>query len=156
MTILEVFLNLVIGIIGGAIASILVLVGNYWFHRKAIERRLGLIAGDYTITSNTRQYDTSKERVEIRLISERTFSISATGGPTGDWTGQFILHDESMNVAHGIYQYQGSTDWGQHEYLFNESTDSIFVYGVNRSKPGLIEPFSLVLSRSKSSESTVA
>ena len=83
MTTLEMFLNFAIGIISAVIASVLTLVVDRRRLRNAIERRLGLIAGDYTITSNTQQYDTSRERVEIRLISERTFSISATGGPTG-------------------------------------------------------------------------
>lgn len=147
MTTLELFLNLAIGISGGVVASILTLVGDRWLHRNAIERRLRSLAGDYTITANTPQRDTSKERVAIRLVSGRRFSIAATEGPTGNWVGHFIVNDESFDVAHGVYRYPGSTDWGQHELLFDESSDSIFVYGVNRSKPGLMEPFSLILSR---------
>ena len=156
MTTLELFQNLAIGIIGGVIASILTLLGDSWLRRTAIEKRLRSIAGDYTISANTPQRDTSKEKMEVRLVAGRKFSIAATGGPTGDWVGHFVVNDVSFNVAHGIYHYPGSTDWGQHEYLFDESTNSIFVYGVNRSKPGLFEPFSLILSKIAKDESAVA
>ncbi|MEO6024873.1 MAG: hypothetical protein ABIP64_17520, partial [Burkholderiales bacterium] len=137
-------------------ASVLTLLGDRRLHRHAIERRLRSISGDYTITANTPQRDTSKERIEIRLVSGRRFSITANGGPTGNWAGHFIVSDESLNVAHGIYQYPGSTDWGQHEYLLDEATGSLFVYGVNRSKPGMFDPFSIVLSRIATNESQAA
>lgn len=156
MTTLELLQNLAIGIIGGVIASVLTLIGDRRLHRSTIEKRLRSIAGDYTIKANTPQRDTSKERVNIRLVAGRRFSISADGGPTGNWAGHFIVSDESFNVAHGIYHYLESTDWGQHEYMFDESTGSIFVYGVNRSKPGLFDPFSLVLSKIANNESAAA
>jgi hypothetical protein len=156
VTILELIQNLAIGIIGGVIASVLTLLGDRRLHRNAIEKRLRTIAGDYTITANTPQRDTNKERIEIRLVAGRRFSIAANGGPTGNWVGHFIVSDESFDVAHGIYHYPGSTDWGQHEYLFDGTTDSIFVYGVNRSKPGMFDPFSIVLSRVAKNESPAA
>jgi len=156
MITLELFQNLAIGIIGGIIASILTLIGDRWRHRNAIERRLHSIAGDYSITANTPQRDTREERVEIRLVAGRRFSITSTGGPTGNWGGHFIVHEDSLDVAHGVYRYPGSTDWGQHELLFDRSTESIFIYGVNRSQPGLWEPFSLILSRQASRESKLA
>jgi len=156
MTTLEMLQNLAIGIFGGIIASILTLVGDRWLHRNAIEQRLRSIAGDYAITANTPPRDTSKERVAIRHIAGRRFSIAATDGPTGDWVGEFIVQEDSFDVAHGVYRYPGSTDWGQHEFLFDGFTDSIFVYGVNRSRPGLLEPFSFTLSRRVSDESRVA
>lgn len=147
MTILELVQNFAIGIIGGVIASVLTLLGDRRLRRKAVEKRLSSIAGDYTMTANTPQRDTSEERFSIRLVAGRRFSIAANGGPTGNWVGHFVVSDESFHVAHGIYHYPGSTDWGQHEYLFDEATGAIFVYGVNRSKPGMFDPFSMVLSR---------
>ena len=156
MTTLELIQNLAIGIIGGVIASVLTLIGDRRLHRSTIEKRLRSIAGDYAITANTPQRETSKEKVEIRLVAGRRFSISANGGPTGNWVGHFIVSDESFSVAHGVYHYPGSTDWGQHEYMFDETTGSIFVYGVNRSKPGMFDPFSIVLSRIAKNESTDA
>jgi hypothetical protein len=57
------------------------------------------------------------------------------------------VREDFFDVAYGVYRYPGSTDWGQHELLFDPSSDSIFVYGVNRSKPGLMEPFSYTFVR---------
>ena len=156
MTNLELVQNLAIGIVGGVIASVLALLGDRQLHRRTIEKRLRSIAGDYAIIADTPRRDTSKERIEIRLIAGRRFSINASEGPVGDWSGRFIVSADSLNVAHGTYHYPGTTDWGQHEYFFDESTGSIFVYGVNRSKPGVFDPFSIVLSRRTGSESTVA
>jgi hypothetical protein len=153
---LQLFLNLAIGIGGGVVASVLTLIGDRWIHRATTERRLRSIAGDYAVTAITPQRDTSKEIVAIRLMSGRRFSIAATGGPTGDWLGEFVVRADLFDVAHGVYRYPPSTDWGHHELLFDGATDSIYVYGVNRSKPGLMEPFSLVLSKQPSGGSRVA
>jgi hypothetical protein len=155
MTTLELFQNLLVGIVGGVIASVLTLLGDRWLHRAAVNRRLRLIAGDYAIVTIAPQRDTTAERVTIRQVDGRRFSIVATGGPTGDWTGDFIVREDFFDVAHGVYRYPGSTDWGQHELLFDASTDSIFVYGVNRSKPGLMEPFSYTFMRCSSDAADV-
>ena len=156
MTTIELFQNLLIGIVGGVIASVLTLLGDRWLHRAAVNRRLRLIAGDYAIVTIAPQRDTSAERVIIRQVDGRRFSIVATGGPTGDWNGDFIVREDFFDVAHGVYRYPGSTDWGQHELLFDGSTDSIFVYGVNRSNPGLMEPFSFTFVRRSSNAPNIA
>ncbi len=147
MTTTDILVNLAIGIIGGVIASILTLMGDRWLHRVSLKRRLSLIAGDYTIATIAPVRDTSKERVTIRHIDGCHFSVTAKGGPTGDWEGHFIVREDFSDVAQGIYRYPGSTDWGQHELLMNRSTDTISVYGINRSKPGFIDPFSYTLVR---------
>ncbi len=147
MTSLELLQNIAIGILGGVIASVLTLIGDRLLHRKAVEKRLRSIIGDYEITSNTPGRDTSKERIQIRLVAGRRFSITSNGGPTGTWVGHFIVSDESFVVAHGTYQYPGSTDWGKQEYMIDETAGSISVYGENRSKPGMFEPFTIVLSK---------
>jgi hypothetical protein len=156
VTTLELIQNLAIRIVGGVIASVLTLLGDRRLHRNAIEKKLRTIVGDYTITAITPRRDTNKEKIKIRLVAGRRFSIAANGGPTGNWVGYFIVSDESFDVAHGIYHYPGGTDWGKHEYLFDGTTDSIFVYGVNRSNPGIFDPFSIVLSRVTKNESPAA
>jgi len=47
MTTPDVAANLVIGVIGGVIASILTLLGDRWLHRANLKRRLSQIEGDY-------------------------------------------------------------------------------------------------------------
>jgi hypothetical protein len=86
-------------------------------------------------------------RIIIRHIDGCRFTISATKGPVGDWVGDFIVREDFFDLAHGVYRYSGKTDWGHLELLFDASSDSIFVYGINRSKPGLIEPYSYTLVR---------
>lgn len=147
MTTPDILANLAIGIIGGIIASVLTLLGDRWLRRSTINRRLRRIAGDYTIVTIAPRRDTSAERVIIRQVDGRRFSITAVGGPTGDWAGDFVVREDFFDVGYGIYRYPGSTDWGQHELLFDGSSDSIFVYGVNRSRPGLMEPFSYTFVR---------
>jgi hypothetical protein len=142
----DLFANLAMGTFSGVVASVLTLIGDRWLHRTTLERRLRTIAGDYGVSANTPGRDTSGERVTIELVAGRRFSIMAAGGPTGDWRGHFIVHPDFLD-AHGVYRYLGSSDWGQHELLSDRVTDSILVYGVNRSKPGLLEPFSLLLSK---------
>ena len=156
MTTADFLLNSGIGIGGGIIASVLTLVGDRWLHRTSINRRLRRIAGDYTITPIAPARDTSAELVVIRHIDGCHFSISATSGSTGDWVGDFIVREDFFDAAHGVYRYPGSTDWGQHELLFDSSSDSIFVYGINRSKPGFIEPFSYTLVRHSPNAPNVA
>lgn len=159
MTTTDLLPNLAIGIGGGIIASVLTLVGDRRLHRWTINRRLKRIGGDYVITSIAPVRDTSAERVAIRHIDGCHFSITATGGPTGDWGGDFIVREDFFDVAHGVYRYPdstGSTDWGQHELLFDSSGDSISVYGVNRSKPGFIDPFSYTLIRRRPNAANVA
>lgn len=148
--------NLAIGIIGGVIASVLTLLGDRWLDRAKVNRRLRRIAGDYAIVTIAPKRDTGAERVTIRHVDGRRFSITAVGGPTGDWTGDFIVREDFFDVGYGIYRYPGSTDWGQHELLFDRSSDSIFVYGVNRSKPGLMEPFSYTFVRRDGDEPCLA
>lgn len=156
MTTVELVQNLTIGIIGGVIASVFTLLGDRLLHRAAVNSRLRRIAGEYSVSAIAPQRDTSRERVIIRHVDGRRFSISAADGPTGDWTGHFIVREDFFDVAHGVYQYPGTTDWGQHELLFDSSNDSILVYGVNRSKPGLLEPFSLSFVRLPSTNANVA
>jgi hypothetical protein len=147
MTTTDLIENSAICIIGGTIASVLTLIGDRWLHRATVNRRLRRIAGNYSITPIVPQRDTTTERVVIRQTDGPRFSITTTGGPTGNWNGHFIVREDFFDVAYGVYQYQGSTDWGQHELLFDSSSDSIFVYGINRSKPGLMEPFSFTFIR---------
>ena len=156
MTTSDVLANVVIGIIGGIIASVLTLLGDRRLRRTAVNRRLRRIAGDYRIVTIAPARDTSAERVAIRHVDGRRFSIEAVGGPTGNWTGDFIVREDFFDVAYGIYRYPGSTDWGQHELLFDSSSDAIFVYGVNRSRPGLMEPFSYTFVRREANETVVA
>lgn len=143
----ELLLNLAIGIIGGVVASVLTLMGDRWLHRFSIERRLRRVAGNYIIVENSAKRDTSKERVTISHTGDRRFSVVATGGPTGNWSGFFIVREDFFEVAHGVYRYDNNSDWGQHEFLFDLTQSRIFVYGINRSRPGLIEPYSLLLER---------
>jgi hypothetical protein len=147
MTTTDLLLNAAINVVGGIVASVLTLFGHRQLHRRKINRRLSRFAGDYTIVSNTPPRDTSAERVTIQHVDGLRFTITATGGPTGDWDGNFVVSEDFLDVAHGFYRYPGSTDWGQHELLFHTSSDSIFVYGVNRSKPGLMDPFSFTFVR---------
>ena len=156
MTTTDLLLNSVIGIGGGIIASVLTLVGDRWLHRRTINRRLRRFAGDYTIVSIAPPRDTSAERVVIRHADGCRFSITATGGPTGDWSGDFVVREDFFDVAHGVYRYPDSTDWGQHDLLFDKSTDSILVYGVNRSKPGVMDPFSFTFVRRRPNAPNVA
>lgn len=156
MTTPDVLVNLAIGIIGGIIASVLTLFGDRCLHRARVSRRLRRIAGDYAIVAIAPQRDTRAERVVIRQVDGRRFSIAAVGGPTGDWTGDFVVREDFFDVGYGIYRYPGSTDWGQHELLFDVSRDSIFVYGVNRSRPGLMEPFSYTFVRRHDTRTGVA
>ncbi len=155
MTTPDVLANLAIGVIGGVIASVLTLLGDRWLHRATITYRLRRIAGDYGIVTLAPRRDTSAERVIIRQVGGRRFSITAVGGPTGDWAGDFVVREDFFDVGYGVYRYPHSTDWGQHELLFDESSDSIFVYGVNRSKPGLMEPFSYTFVRRHDGEAIV-
>jgi hypothetical protein len=138
---------LLLNIVGGISASVLTLFGDRWVHRKKINRRLSRFAGDYRIVSIMPPRDTRDERVTIQHVDGLRFSITAAGGPIGNWIGNFVVSEEFFDVAHGVYRYPGSTDWGQHDLLFDKSTDSILVYGVNRSKPGLMDPFSFSLVR---------
>jgi hypothetical protein len=156
MTTADFLLNSSIGIGGGVIASVLTLIGDRWLHRTRINRRLRRIAGDYRIQTIAPVRDTSAERVAIRHIKGCHFTITATNGPTGDWVGDLIVREDVFDLAHGVYRYPGSTDWGQHELLFDPSSDSIFVYGINRSKPGFIDPFSYTLVRYSPDASNVA
>lgn len=156
MTTPDILVNLAIGVIGGIIASVLTLLGDRWLHCATINRRLRRIAGDYTIVTIAPTRDTSTERVIIRQVDGRRFSIAAVGGPTSDWTGDFVVREDFFDVGYGIYRYPGSTDWDQHELLFDGSSDSIFVYGVNRSKPGLMEPFSYTFVRRHDNKTVVA
>jgi hypothetical protein len=138
MTAPDLLQNFGIGIIGGVVT----LIGDRWLHRFKINRRLRRIAGEYAIVAIAPKRDTKLERVTIEHAGGLRFSIAASGGPTGNWAGDFIVREDFFDVAHGVYRYPGSTDWGQHELLFDSATDSIFVYGINRSKPGFMEPFS--------------
>jgi hypothetical protein len=146
-------LNSAIGIGGGIIASILTLIGDRWLHRKRINEHLRRFAGTYAIEPIVPVRDTTSERVVIRHSDGCRFSISASGGPTGGWTGVFVVREDFFDVAHGIYRYPGTADWGQHELLLDTATDAIFVYGVNRSRPGFMEPFSYTLVRCPARES---
>jgi hypothetical protein len=146
MTAPELLQNFGIGIVSG----IITLVGDRWLQRVRINRCLRRIAGEYAIVSIAPERDTKLERVTIEHAGGVRFSITASGGPTGNWTGDFIVREDFFDVAHGVYRYPRSTDWGQHELLFDPATDSIFVYGINRSKPGLMEPFSYSLVRKPS------
>ena len=113
MTTTDLLLNSAIGIGGGIIASVLTLVGDRWLHRRTINRRLRRFAGDYRIVSIAPPRDTSAERVVIRHADGLRFSITATGGPTGDWSGDFVVREDFFDVAHGVYRYPDSTDWDQ-------------------------------------------
>ena len=156
MTSTDLILNFAIGTGSGIIASVLTLIGDRWLQRVTINRHVRRIAGHYTIIPIAPQRDTSAERVVIQHVGGCRFSIAATGGPTGDWKGDFVVRDDFLDIAHGIYCYPDATDWGQHELLFDTSSDSIFAYGVNRSKPGLMEPFSFRLVRYQSNATNVA
>jgi hypothetical protein len=149
MTTSDILLNSAIAIVCGIIASVLTLVGDRWLHRRKINRRLRRFAGDYKIVPIAPPRDATEERVVIRHVDGCRFSITATGGPTGDWSGDFVVREDFLDVAHGVYRYPGTTDWGHHDLLFNTSNDSIFVYGVNRSKPGLMYPFSYTFVRNR-------
>jgi hypothetical protein len=146
---------LLLNIVGGIIASVLTLLGDRWLYRMRINRRLSRFAGDYTIVPIEPPRDTSAEQVVIRHVDGRRFSITATGGPTGNWSGDFVVREDS-DEAHGVYRYPGSADWGQHELLLDTSSDSILVYGINRSKPGLMEPFSFTFVRRRPNAANVA
>lgn len=156
MTTADFLLNSGIGIGGGVIASVLTLIGDRWLHRTRINRRLRRIAGDYRIQTIAPVRDTGKERVVIRHIDGCHFSMIASDGPTGNWIADFVVREDFFAMAHGFYRYPGSTDWGQHDLLFDASSDSIYVYGINRSKPGFIEPFSYALVRCDPDASNVA
>ena len=145
--------NLTIGIIGGVIASILTLLGDRWLHRAILSRRLRQIKGDYTIATIVPECSTNRERITIKHIEGRLFSITAKNGPTGEWEGHFIVREDFSDAAHGCYRYPGSSDWGQHELLIDRRAQSISVYGVNRSKPGFMDPFSYTLTKLSSEKS---
>lgn len=138
--------NLGIGILSGLIASVATLVGDRLWHRQSTESRLRTIAGTYRITGNSADRDTSRERITIEHAGSRRFHVTAAGGPTGDWEGYFSVSEDFFDVARGFYRYGPQADWGHHEYLFDRE-GRIFVYGINRSKPGYMEPFSLTLER---------
>ena len=146
MTVIDLIQNFGIGIVGGVIT----LAGDRWLQRVRINRRLRPIAGEYAIVSIAPERDTKSERVTIEHVGGVRFAITASGGPTGNWTGEFGVREDFFDVAHGVYRYPGSTDWGQHELFFDSANDSIFVFGINRSKPGLMEPFSYSLVRKAS------
>ena len=143
----DIIINLSIGIVSGVIASILTLIGDRWLHSIYQKKHLCSIAGEYIINTIVPPGKIDKEQVTITHIKGCHFSITAKNGPTGDWIGRFIISEEYSDVAHGTYHYPSTSDWGQHEMLIDRSTDSIYVYGINRSKPGCINPFSYSLVR---------
>lgn len=152
MTTPDVAANLVIGIIGGVIASILTLWGDRWLHRATLKRRLSQIEGDYSIVTIVPQRNTSRERVTIKHIEGCHFSVTAKDGSTGNWEGHFIVREDFSDIAQGTYHYPGSSDWGQHELLIDRRAQTISVYGINRSRPGFMDPFSYTLTKRLSEE----
>lgn len=152
MTTPDVVANLAIGIIGGVIASILTLFGDRRLHRANLKRRLRQIEGDYSIVTIMPQRNTSKERVTIKHIEGCHFSVTTKNGSTGDWEGHFIVREDFSDIAQGIYRYPGSSDWGQHELLIDRQGQTISVYGINRSKPGFMDPFSYRLTKLSSKD----
>jgi hypothetical protein len=139
--------NLFSNLIPGIIASVVTLILDRLLRRYVVARQLRTIAGNYKIINNFHNRNTSGEHISVKHKNARLFSISSTGGPVGEWTGFFTVHKDYFGFAQGTYHYVNSHDWGQHELLIDFQNSRLLVYGINRSKPGLIQPFSLVLER---------
>lgn len=104
---------------------------------------LTAIAGKYKIIdkdeSNTKGPD---EKIVIKFIEDRWFSIASYTGLTKNWTGSFKIQKDFSNFgfAEGVYNYDH--DHGVHKYIIDSQNSRlldpeysrILVYGRCLSK----------------------
>jgi len=145
--------NLVIGIIGSIVASIITLAVDRYLTRRKLERRVCAIAGVYRTVAVSPAIDTSNERVTITHMGWRRFRIESTGGPVGAWEGTFASSEDIPEYGIGIYKHPDAA-WGIQEFQFDPSSAKINVYGTNKDRAGAIKPFSYVLEKESGANQT--
>jgi hypothetical protein len=123
---MDVLLNVAVGLVTGVLTCIITLAGDRWLQARRLRQLHARLEGVYQLFPQQDGPPTD-EVVEVRYAGDGVVNIRATC-PRWTWVSVIQMSERNPAYGDGVFRYEGDHGWGEHAIHYNAADRSISVF----------------------------